>query len=164
MIQGSNFDYKCIINKSKRIDKKNDLKTNNIKYLKIVDLIMSIIFVIFFFYKYQITESYEYGFGQLIELFIQLPVIILLLISLVMSIIAIFDKKEIYLFSIISQILKIVSFLLNFIVIKFLLRIVYKIDYMILIPIYAILMLTILIIYKRINTSKKVKKVLWRKK
>ena len=150
MIRGSNFDYK-----SKRINKKIDSKTNNIKCLKIVDLIMSIIFVIFFFYKYQITESYEYGFGQLIELFIQLPVIMLLLISLVMPIIAIFDKKEIYLFSIISQILKIVSFLINFIISKFLLHIVYKIDYMILIPIYAILMLTILIIYKRINDSNK---------
>lgn len=34
MVQGSSFDYKCIVNKSKRIDKKIDLKTNNIKYLK----------------------------------------------------------------------------------------------------------------------------------
>lgn len=158
MIRDSNFDYKCIINKSKRIDK-NDLKINNIKYLKIVDLIMSTIFVIFFFYKYQITENYEYGFGQLIELFIQLPVIMLLLISLLMSIIAIFDKKEIYLFSIISQILKIVSFLLNFIISKLFLHIVYKIDYMILIPIYSILMLIILIIYKRFNASRNVKEV-----
>ena len=159
MVQGSNFDHKCIINKSRIMDKTNDLKTNNIKHLKIADLVMSIIFVIFFFYKYQITESYEYGFGQLIELFIQLPVIMLLLISLVMSIIAIFNKKEIYIFSIISQILKIVSFLLNFIISKFLLHIVYKIDYMILIPIYSILMLTILIIYKRFNASKNVKEV-----
>ena len=115
------------------------------KYLKIIDLVMSIIFVIFFFYKYQITASYEYGFGQLIELFVQLPVIILLLISLIMSIIAIFNKKEIYLFSIISQIFKIISFLLNFVISNFVLHILYKLDYTILIPIYAILILTILI-------------------
>ena len=115
------------------------------KYLKIIDLVMSIIFVIFFFYKYQITASYEYGFGQLIELFVQLPVIILLLISLIMSIIAIFNKKEIYLFSMISQIFKIISFLLNFVISNFVLHILYKLDYTILIPIYAILILTILI-------------------
>lgn len=34
MVQGSSFDYKCIVNKSKRIDKKIDSKTNNIKFLK----------------------------------------------------------------------------------------------------------------------------------
>lgn len=126
-----------------------------IKSLKIMDLIISVLLIILFFCKYQITASYEYGFGQMIELFFRLPVIFLLLISIIMSIIAICNKKNIYLFSILSQILKIVAFLLNFVISRFILHVIFKLDYMVLIPIYAILILIILMIYKRINDSKK---------
>ena len=127
-----------------------------IKSLKVMDLIISVLLIILFFCKYQITTSYEYGFGQMVELFFRLPVIFLLLISIIMSIIAICNKKNIYLFSILSQILKIVAFLLNFVISRFILHVIFKLDYMILIPIYAILILIILMIYKRINDSKKI--------
>lgn len=125
-----------------------------IKSLKIIDLIISILCIILFFYNYQITASYEYGLGQLIELVIRLPVVFLLLISMIMSIIAVCNKKRVYLFSMLSQIFKIVAFLLNFVISRFILHVIFKLDYMVFIPIYAIIILIILIIYKTIKDSK----------
>lgn len=125
-----------------------------IKSLKIIDLIISILCIILFFYNYQITESYEYGLGQLIELVIRLPVVFLLLISMIMSIIAVCNKKRVYLFSMLSQIFKIVAFLLNFVISRFILHVIFKLDYMVFIPIYAVIIVIILIIYKTIKDSK----------
>lgn len=124
-----------------------------IKSLKIVDLIMSILLIFLFFYKYQITASYEYGLGQLIELLFRLPVVFSLLIAMILSIIAICNKKNTYLLSIISQILKIVAFLLNFVISRTILHVTFKLDYMAIIPIYAIIMMIILIIHKVIKDS-----------
>lgn len=118
------------------------------KSLKIIDLIISIVFIMMFFYKYQIIASYEYGLGQIIELFFRLPVVFLLLISVIISIIAIYNKKNIYLFSMIGQVVKILAYLLNFIISKFVLHVIFSLDYMILIPIYSILILIVLMIYK----------------
>lgn len=126
-----------------------------IKFLKVIDLIISILFIGLFFYNYRITESHEYGFGQLIEIFFLLPVAFLLLISTVMSVVDICIKNKIYLFSIIGQIIKIVAYLLNFVIIKFWLGLIFEIDCMILIPVYALLILIILLVYKMINDCKK---------
>lgn len=126
-----------------------------IKYLKIMDLIFSIIFIGLFFYNYRITASYEYGLGQLIQIFFLLPVVVLLLVSAIMSVIALCNKKSKYLFSIIGQAIKIGTYLLNFVIIKYWLHIVFKVDYMVVIPIYSIVILLILLICKMINDSKK---------
>lgn len=117
-----------------------------LKSLKIIDLIISILCISLFFYNYQITASYEYGLGQLIELIFRLPVVLVLLISMIMSIIALCNKKRVYLFSMLSQILKIVAFLLNFLISIFILEVRFKLDYMIVIPIYATIVLIILLI------------------
>ncbi len=137
---------------------KRDEEMKFIKSLKIIDLIISILFIILFFYKYRITASYEYGLGQMIDLLVRLPAVFLLLISMIMSIIAVCNKKNIYLFSIISQILKIVAFLLNFVISRFILEVIFKLDYMVAIPIYAIIILIILMTYKIIRDSKSIPK------
>lgn len=115
-----------------------------IKYFKIIDLVFSIIFLFLFFYKNGIAASYEYGLGQLIKLFVLLPVAILLFVSIIMSIIAIFDKQNVFIFSIIGQVLKIISYLLYIIICFFGLHIKLKIDFLIMILIYGIIFLTIL--------------------
>lgn len=121
-----------------------------VKSLKIIDLIVSILFIILFFYTYRITARYEYGLGQLIDLVVRLPVVFLLLISMIMSIIAVCNKKKVYLFSILSQIFKIVAFLLNLVISRFIFEIIFKLDYTVLMPIYAIIILIMLLVY-RIN-------------
>ncbi len=126
-----------------------------IKSLKITDIIISISFIILFFYKYQITASYEYGLGQMIELLFRLPVVLFLLISMIMSIIAVWNKKRVYLFSALSQIFKIASFLLNFVISRFVLHVIFKLDYMVIIPIYAVTILIILMTYKTIKDLNK---------
>lgn len=126
-----------------------------LKSLKIVDVIMSILFIFLFFYKYQITASYEYGLGQLIELLFRLPVVFSFLIAMILSIIAVCSKKNTYILPIISEFFKIVAFLLNFVISRIILHVTFKLDYMAIIPIYAIIMMIILIIHKTIKNSAK---------
>lgn len=128
-----------------------------LKKIKIIDLVVSVIFLILFLYNHRITASYEYGLGQLIQLIVLIPVIISLFISVVMSIIAIISKKSTFIISIIGQALKILSCLLYILLSTFVLSIknTEVINFMILVFIYGVIILTILIILN--NKYKKTK-------
>lgn len=54
---------------------------------------MSILFLVFFFIENRLKGHYKYRLGSLIRLFFLLPVAVLLFISMIMSIISVFDKK-----------------------------------------------------------------------
>lgn len=114
-----------------------------LKIFKVLDLFASILFLFIFFNKHRITDNYEYGFGQLIEILFLSPIFIFLIISIVMAILSLIRKQS-YIYSIIGQIFKIISFLSYICICSLLLNVTILIDYIFITPVFGVVSIIIL--------------------
>lgn len=126
-----------------------------LKIFKVIDLFASILFLFIFFNKYSIKDNYEYGFGQLIEILFLSPIFIFLIISIVMAILSLI-RKDSYIYSIIGQIFKIISFFCYICICSLLLNVTISIDYIFIIPFFGIV--SIIILYNIYYEMKKINK------
>ena len=120
------------------------------KIFRIIDLILSFSFLFLFVLKYKITGNYYELLSSFFVFMFFLPVFIFIFLSFIMSVVGLFYKDNI-IFSMLSQIFKIISFniyiLLGFILFKF----ETSINFMFLIPIFSIFG----IIFLLVGNSKK---------
>ena len=119
----------------------------NKKILKIIDVIISLIGMIYFLKDLSLFGDVA-NFWIIVELFLYFPIFIIFSMSIITMIISICIKED-KKFFVISQILKITFYLLFVLIEKFLLEQMIKFDLLTIIPIIGIIELLILMLTKK---------------
>ena len=126
----------------------------NKKVFKLIDIIISCILIIYFFRLQAPSGEYEYGLGDLIQLIFLSPSIIILFVSIIMMIIALFNKNSNNVFEIVSQICKILFYITYIFIRKYILHITIKPDILIIVPVLGLIGIIKVCVSKTLKRNK----------